>query len=99
MADRPIQVGDLVIVIREYDCLCKSTGIGIDKEREMVLGHIFRVGKIWRGVRCYACGIGTEDLAYQPSDGRWVAAPRSILKRIDPDCLKDDEPTREELTA
>ena len=90
MSDKPISVGDLVMVVRKNYCGC-------DKG----IGRIFRVAKIDRSRFrnwCIWCGVFSEPQD-QAVSTEGVAAQLWRLKRIDPDALKDDVPTKEELTA
>jgi hypothetical protein len=91
MSDKPISAGDLVYVAKITHCGCP-----------VKLGVPFVVGKICRslGSTCPLCGHVDRtpyDLALdetgQPMCGAWR------LKRLDPDNLKDDVPTGEELTV
>ena len=91
MSDKPISVGDLVMVVRPTPCGC-SAG----------LGKIFKVTIIDRSPlpnKCASCGqlFGPHDQARNRSERLGAALYR--LKRLDPDALKDDVPTKEELTA
>ena len=91
MSEKPISVGDLVIMVR---ACCEQSGI--------YLGSI----KIVEGIcnsdlsgPCTNCGfrpIPPYAVMSMPSNN---AVPFRWLKRLDPDALKDDVPTREELTA
>lgn len=91
MSGKQIQVGDLVMVVRNKSCC----GIGDD------IGHVFRVTGYFHGTRCAVCG----DVRREPSvtietqHGDWRGKPISRLKRIDPDNLQDDVPTKEGLHA
>ena len=84
-----IKVGDLVMVVRTTCC-------GFN------LGIVFAVkeiisGATWRCAKCHA--QSTEKLALDGWGERASSGYLSTLKRLDPDALKDDVPTGEELTA
>ena len=86
-----IKVGDLVMVVRPYVCCGKSS---------TNMGEVGKVVAILNILcRCPACHFfGKEQLAkLDISTG--LGTEISRLKRLDPDALKDDVPTREELTA
>ena len=90
MSDKPISVGDLVMVVR-----VGFHGTGT------LLGRVFRVASLVN--RSYACSeCGLVHFANSPSalceeeDGWFRLA---LLKRLDPDALKDDVPTKDELNA
>ena len=89
MSDKPISVGDLVMVVRWPCC-------------GLILGYIARVSNIdhMRGTYCVECrrvynNEPNADFFYQ-GPGSLACAPLSCLKRIDPDLLKETEST--ELT-
>ena len=86
MSDRPIQVGDLVMVVKPSGCGCGHS-----------VGIPFIVQKIdTRKLRCLYCGkqhgivSGAQDV-----DAYWVQTNR--LKLIDPPAESDSLPTRREL--
>ena len=90
MSDKPISVGDLVMVVRSG---FHGTGT--------YLGHVFRVaGLINSSHKCVDCGHvhfpNSPSAFWEELDG-WIRL--DLLKRLDPDALKDDMPTKEELTA
>ena len=91
MNDKPIQVGDLVMVMRPG---CNNNN----------LGRIFKVLAIRALSReCRSCGTfhgdpaGTLAAVHDLNTGGAFALQR--LKRLDPDSLKDDVPTKEEIHA
>ena len=84
---KPISKGDLVMVVR--GCTCGKTR----------LGRIYRVSYIQiRPCYCGYCGLSyaLENVAMRDISS---GMPLSWLKRLDPDALKDDVPSAEELTA
>ena len=91
MSDKPIGVGDLVVVHGCLDCGHR-------------LGLIFKVGAIRMhyggGYHCNKCG---RDLMWPGEVGaehfHGGLIPLVCLRRLDPDALKDDVPMKEELTA
>lgn len=87
MSDKPIQVGDLVMVVRPPRCGCPSKNIG----------KIFTVAFLKPTNGLY---IGCDHEAYSKLCavshlGIKIDIPR--LKRIDPDCLRDDVREAEKL--
>ena len=89
MSDKPISVGDLVAVVRAPECCGNPTG----------LGTIFYVRSIetYTG-NCSMCGRHFKrQITTRKPNGFLTQINR--LKRIDPDILRDDIPTREVLTA
>lgn len=97
MSDRPIQVGDLVMVVRNGAryCDCKIA----PPAHTLRLGVVFRVGKIWPSTSCMFCNTPIPQAAAQPDDGRWEVSALVRLKRLDPDALNESIPTKEELPA
>ena len=87
MSDKPIQVGDLVMVVRPTTCCVGSARLG-------AILTVRALGKVF--VQC-ACGAYDKQLNALLTEDAWCEVVR--LKRIDPDCLKDDIPDHEELTA
>ena len=89
MSDKPISVGDLVMVVLTAKC---GHGCGI--------GGIHRVvglEGIWDSV-CGECDKPLGSYTFAMCDnGKGYGLYR--LKRLDPDALKDDVPTKEELHA
>ena len=85
MSDRPIQVGDVVLIL---GCLNKS-----------MVCHIGKVGRALDNGGVFGPDHWLVEGAIRALDGTegWWHSRR--LKRLDPDALKDDVPTREELTA
>lgn len=83
--DKPIAVGDLVMVVRS--CCVEN------------LGTVFRVAEIdWsRLYRCRHCGGVCNGIAVEGWGKDKNGAFLHELKRIDPDNLKDDVPERENL--
>lgn len=92
MSDKPIGVGDLVVVVRACEYCGNNTH----------LGYVFCVR--WVGysdgsMDCCENGYGDAEWSADDEasgDGAW---PTSWLKRLDPDALRNDTPTKEELTA
>ena len=85
MSDRPIQVGDLVVVVK-WPCCGKF------------LGHVFQVRTVWGNYntgRCSLCGSFVGEL-WSVGDGRFAAWPTAWLKRIPP--LSELEGQRSEET-
>ena len=86
MSDRPIQVGDLVVVIKPTDC-CDSP---------YAVGFIFVVSCIRGGPgTCVHCGGRYERIDACFENKGWLGLDR--LKRLDPDALRDDVPADERL--
>ena len=90
MSDRPIQVGDLVMVVKPSACRGGNNGIG----------HIFRVQYIGRWdeygncAYCKQANCAPNGFYADDGDGAW---PLSRLKLIDPPALRDDVPADERL--
>jgi hypothetical protein len=89
MSDKPIAVGDLVMVVR-YPHKCSSS--------EAFSGMIFVVNELDDGgVTCDDCGEFIEGpLAGTPTD---VGISVRWLKRIDPLIEPESVPTKEEIEA
>jgi len=90
MSDKPISKGDVVAVVRPTHCC------GI----EDALGFTFTVSSVTHSTRrCIYCGTIFTTLTAQCSEGKFkgLSCVISRLKRFDPDLLKDDIPTGEEL--
>lgn len=92
--DKPISVGDLVVIVRPTYCCGFALKLGY-------IGTVTRVGLApdLRGVLCVNCmaeSNDVDDLAEIDHEGY---VNRSRLKRIDPDCLQDDVPHAEPLAA
>lgn len=90
--NKPIQVGDLVMVIRGRVCcgyITPQTGSAIFK----VVG--------FRNVDgiCSYCNAENSNLVNALGEGMDKGYDIRRLKRLDPDALKDETPTREELHA
>ena len=81
MSDKPIQVGDLVMVVRGC-CPHKSFGVPWRVE-----GVVHKSGN---------CSVCHKEIPESPVAVGTFMAPLSWLKRLDPDALKDDVPTKEE---
>ena len=94
MSDKPIAVGDLVMVVR-WPCCGSALG------RVGVVRGFDRVAIDGGCVKC----TGRKDAHFGATPaaavqvGKNTLWPVAWLKRLDPDALKDDVPTREELTA
>ena len=84
--DKPISVGDLVMVVRARECCGNDDAVGL----------VFRVFDFKPDFYCDRCG--TQIIRSASMDGWWRAG-LNRLKRLDPDALKDDMPEREELSA
>ncbi len=87
--DKPIAVGDLVMVVRKAEyCGC-------------CLGVTFRVIGFARPssgyIHCSDCGSRTP--SEMDAEGEKYWAPLSMLMRIDPPALEDNIPAKEELHA
>ena len=90
MAEKPISVGDLVMVVRWPCC-------------GYHLGKVFTVVSQSVGIlecaNCHTVFRGGHQSESDLPNGNVCWAETSWLKRLDPDALKDEQPTREELTA
>lgn len=90
MSDKPIQVGDLVVVVRGAPC-CGCVD---------ALGTVCAVIEIAQGIgRCHGCHTRYSGLFYRlgtPNRGRFY---RDMLIRLDPDALADTIHTDEAATA
>lgn len=93
VSDKPISVGDLVVVVRA--CCAANPALGF-------VGRVFEL----RPTHSYSEGSCSCPRIYEPQakiidhpNPRGGCLPLSWLKRLDPDALKDDAPSREELTA
>ncbi len=81
--DRPIEVGDLVMVVRPTPC-CGETDYGsVFKVKEIGIAH------------CDTCNEPRK-VAFNTTDGGWAI---SQLIRIDPPALADETRQDERLTA
>lgn len=92
MSNKPIAVGDFVMVVRRSKCPC-ATPSG-------VLGMVFKVKKVTEEkVFCLGCGAirGVERLAYGLQGNSIVEAERLI--RIDPPAIDTTAETERELTV
>ena len=96
MSDRPIQKGDLVMIVRGHSCVLNKLG-GIPF---VVTGFMNPRGGGWRCSRCLTMSAGPNELGVTGDIGlRGGAAPVSWLLRIDPSNLSEDIPEKEELHA
>jgi hypothetical protein len=88
MSDKPIQVGDIVMVVRWDGCAAGPTRV------------IFEVTQIATNDG-FACHVNHRTHWNEKTCalGGGVAVPVRWLKRLDPDALKDDVPEHEELVA
>ena len=84
MSDRPIQVGDLVMIV------------GCTNQRMMQ--HLGKIGAVLAPSKFYDNAWLVEGAEFS-TWGVPCSWRQRHLKRLDPDALKDDVPTREELTA
>ena len=94
MSDRPIQVGDLVMVVRPTTC-CGNWAAA---------GDIFKVLALDFGPSgCRWCPRVSHNhfaiMSWSGPNDRPTSIELSRLKRLDPDALKDDVPTHRELTV
>ncbi len=97
--DRPIVVGDLVMVVRfVFHCPPRPV-LAVPNAPGVRYGHIFTVGSLKVRGKCCRCGLVYEGAFVGPNDGRAVAVPVSWLKLIDPPATGDSLPTREKLEA
>jgi len=90
MSDKPISVGDLVMVVRPTSCCGNSKNIGA----------VFIVDDILINVgECAYCSIKEAvACAFEPNWKYGMGAySLNRLKRIDPDCLRDDVREAEKL--
>ena len=96
-AEKPISVGDLVMVVRGHECVVNLKG-GIPYR---VKGFSMQKNGGWMCGECGSKDLAVNDLVaailWQVIPGNGI--PLSWLKRIDPDALTDDVQTKEELTA
>ena len=85
MSDRPIQVGDLVMVVRG----CCSWH----------LGHVYKVEEItsYGPFHCAPGGCNHRGHYVCARVPNKIATPLPWLKRLDPDALRDDVPADERL--
>lgn len=92
--DRPIGVGDLVVIVRPTYCCGYAGKLGY-------IGNVTRAGLApgLRGVICINCCTATGRDADVLEIDHEGYVDRSRLKRIDPDCLQDDIPHAEPLAA
>ena len=93
VSDKPIGVGDLVMVVRQ-PCCCVD------------IGKVFRVANVFThkpGVRCSECRTTVRESTVVENEvitaGGLNFAPLSWLKRIDPLPESEDVPSAEELEA
>ena len=87
MSDKPIAVGDLVMVVRPSHCGCMG-----------VIGRVFRVTAVSPNLplRCIDCGKRSPaDITY--ADERGDYRERARLIRINPDATGDSLPTRADI--
>ena len=93
MSDKPIAVGDLVMVVKPSCCCQSTTAIGkiltVLGATILPYGHCQGCGKIFR--------TGTFGPEVKLSNGYSYELLR--LKRLDPGNLSEDVPTKEELHA
>ena len=91
MSDKPIRVGDLVMVVRGHECYAgyTFTVVRADDGRS-------------DGIRCGGCNKFVFDIgpqAFVAGKGDPGNLPVSWLKRIDPPTISEDVPTGEEIHA
>ena len=82
-----IKKGDLVCIVRPRTCCNDKSAIGL----------IFRVGGFASTKNCINCGPIKKPIVTVEGETNGVEISRLI--RLDPDALKDDVPTKEELHA
>jgi hypothetical protein len=90
--DKPISVGDLVMVMRQSACICPN--------ESKIIGHVFTVTNLRViGGLCQACGrpLAIANVAIGHSGGGDVEVSR--LKRIPPLEELDDVKKDEEITV
>lgn len=87
MSDKPISVGDLVMVVKPGHC--GDSG---------AIGRIFTVAGFFSFGTCIICNQTMVIDIAMSNDAR-PAIELSRLKRIDPPAHGESLPTREELTA
>lgn len=90
MSDKPISVGDLVMVVRPSTC-CGSSFSGV--------GEIFKVALIKHDSGHRSCCGKVESVVRCLGEGHMLGYFIDRLKRLDPDALKDDVPADERVTA
>ena len=100
---KPISVGDWVVVVRASTVHPGPCYLGLVFKVSAVrtaMGGLTQ--KEWRCSRCGQSGftttVRTEAVAEGYTD-EGIGIPIYRLKRLDPDALKDEVPTKEELTA
>lgn len=91
MSDRPIQVNDLVMVVRPK--LCCNWFTGAEGQVFQVTGLTGFINEYCAKCRCPDNDNGASGLS------AFKAIQVSRLKRLDPDALLEDVPTKEELHA
>lgn len=86
--DKPISVGDLVMVVRPACCQNEFQGTPFT---------VTKIERMWR--TCLGCGAEFDELfARSNLDRRPFFAMLSVLKRIDPPAIRDSEKRDEKLT-
>ncbi len=92
MSEKPIQKGDLVMVIRALPCCGQMYRAGFT----YIVQSVFRSTRH----RCI-CGAFSDVTVASCDDGLpWPRGfPISILKRLDPGNLSEDVPTDEKVSA
>lgn len=95
MSDKPIQRGDLVMVVKPSLCCGNHAIVGVP---------FIVAGMTAEEIPCHHCKKPIVGLKAMNADGTpsfpWSwPVPITRLKRIDPPALKDAVPTAEELTV
>lgn len=94
MNDRPIQVGDLVIIVRPTVCCGNPRSVG----------RIFKILRVWTtGATCPCCQTRTSitgaRMTSKTSQTGFATIALSRLKRIDPPALTEETEIGERVTA
>ena len=86
-----IRAGDLVMVVRATPCCGRLYG----------LGEVYRVWNIEQefGTRCRYCKKSKNGQLVAVREGQRLGRSVAVLRRLDPDALKDDIPQRDEVPA
>ena len=87
MADKPIAVGDLVMVVRPFPCCGQTSYISqLHKVEALEMAY-------------FECPCGQKLLLPMAITGNWHGFPISILIRIDPPALPESIHTEEKVSA
>ena len=93
MSDKPIQVGDLVVMVRGHECTLAKYG-GIPWR---VAGLINQTGGGWTCPRCHEHSLAPEALQGAQRNTILTALPITWLKRIPPLSELEGERTQEDM--